>query len=96
MNSLPLVRHELNRDLRIKRVLIGVVAVVAIGLTVVIVALSTSSGTGAGAGAAQPTADGGQTLMHFYGNGTPPSTRPAPPQTPSRPAPSRHFYGQQP
>jgi hypothetical protein len=92
MNSLPLARHSFNPDLRIKRVLTSAVAVLAIGLTLLIVALSTSSGSHA----AKATADPGQTLMHFYGTGAPPSTRAAQPQTPSRPGPNQHFYGLQP
>jgi hypothetical protein len=92
MNTLPLTRHQLNPDPPIKRILIGAVAVLAIGLTVVIIALSTTSGTHS----ANATADPGQTLMHFYGTGAPPSTRAAQPKTPSRQAPSQHFYGLQP
>jgi hypothetical protein len=92
MNTLSLTRHPLNPDLRIKRILIGAVAVLAIGLTLAIVALS----TGSGAHAAKATADSGQTLMNFYGTGAPPSTRAARRPTPSRQGPSQHFYGQQP
>lgn len=92
MNTLPLTRHQPNPDQRIGRVLISAIAVLAIGLTLTIVALSTTSGSHA----AKPIADRGQTLMHFYGTGAPPSTRAARPQTPSRKAPSQHFYGLQP
>lgn len=92
MNTLSLTRHQLKPDLRIKRILTGAVAVLAIGLTLMIVALSTMSGPHA----ATPTADGGQTLMHFYGTGAPPSTRPSHPHTPSGQGPSQHFYGLQP
>jgi hypothetical protein len=92
MNTLPLTRHSLNLDLRIKRTLISTIAVLVIGVTLAIVVLSTSSGPGA----ATPIADGGQTLMHFYGTGAPPSTRPARPHTPSGQGPSQQFYGLQP
>jgi hypothetical protein len=92
MNTPSLTHHPLNPDLRIKRILIGAVAVLAIGLTLAIVALSTPSGSHA----AKATVGNGQTLVHFYGNGTPPSTRSVRPQTPSRQGPSQHFYGQQP
>jgi hypothetical protein len=92
MNTLPLSRHPLNPDLRIARILTGAVAVLAIAMTLLIVALSTTTGPHA----ATSTADGGQTLMHFYATGAPPATRTARPQTSSREAPSQHFYGLQP
>jgi hypothetical protein len=92
MNTLPLNRHPLNPDLPIKRVLIGAVAVLAIAVTLVIVALSNTTGSHA----TQPIADGGQTLIHFYGTGAAPANRAARPQAPSHEAPSQHFYGLQP
>jgi hypothetical protein len=92
MNTLPLTRHQPTRNPRMQRVLITALAVLVIGLMLVIAALSNSSG----AHAAKSTADRGQTLIHFYGNGTPPRTRIARPHTTSGNEPSQHFYGQQP